>query len=255
MKKWLFLLGILILALSLFVGCEEETTEAIGTPRNLSVSVAGNDSLSIELDWDAPLEGTAAKYLVYFDNVLIDSVDAPATAMELTPTTLGDYRVSAVSDDDEESDKSSAVSTDVVAFMSQGPVYWISDPSPTHPSAFGWNDDGSGTTYSASEANQAHIDFYIDADFDIASPSRTSWSNPNTTGMKLAATGYDNLKIADVSGYGDYEDIVDGGTYLFWVQDAYYVKLQISGYDAVNHNITFKYAFQTVPGYRRLGDN
>ncbi|MBN2543866.1 hypothetical protein JXI42_13485 [bacterium] len=255
MKKFLTLLLVLALASFLFLGCEEDTgEEVIGAPTGLTITAGGNET-SLVLTWTAPSTGTAEKYLIYFEGDLIDSVDAPTTTKTLTPNALGEYKVSAVSEDGEEGNKSGGSSTELVEQISQGPIYWISDPSPTHPSAYGWTTDGSGATYSAQEANQGSVDFYLDADFDIASPSRTTWSNPHTTGMKLAGTSYADVTLADASGYVDYEEVVNGGTYFFWVHDSYYVKLQITAYDAVNHSITFKYGFQRIANFRRLGDD
>ncbi len=157
--------------------------------------------------------------------------------------------------DGEETDATNSVSTKVVEQFNQGPIYWFNDPDPIHQSAYGWGADGNGAAYSANAVNQNYIDFYVDGDFDLASPSMCPWSNPHETGMKLiTSSSYDDLNIADGTGYYNYANIVDGGTYLFWIQDAYYVKLHITGYDAVNYSISFKYSFQTIPNFRVIGD-
>lgn len=256
MKKWILALtGIFLMGgVIYFYGCEETPGEGVEPPTNLTVVVAGIDSLSLKLEWFASSTEKIDGYIVYFNNSAIDTVIT--TSFICTPTALGDYKVTAYKDDDE-SGPSNTASTKLVEDPSAGPVYWTNDTDSTHHSGFGWTLDGTGQTYrvgpQGNRYNTDKIDFVLDSDLDIRDPDNFDSVFEHETGIAYNASWtYSNVTTAPQSGYLAFQATVYGATYVLWVQEKYYVKLTI-GSDPGNNSITFKYGFQKTPGFRRLG--
>ncbi len=259
MKKLLAFLGIFSFAI-FFFGCEEEPTEpdTIAPPTSFALAVSGNDSLSLELSWDASAD-TVDGYLVYFDGTVIDTVTTAKKSLTYTykPTLLGDYKVTAYKGS-KESDPVSK-SSKLVEDTNQGAVYWTGDSDPAHPSGYGWASDGTGATYCLTSAkawaNTDKVDFVLDyynktATLTIRDPFDFDPAFDHATGVAYLSTWtYDNLAEAPLSGYSTFEDVVDGGTYTLWLHNKYYAKMTVT---ATSTTITFKYGFQAIPGFRRL---
>jgi hypothetical protein len=245
-------IGICAFLLFASQGCKSTEVVVIENPTGLTIIVAGADSLSITLSWTESPTDDIDGYVIYLDGAIEDTTTNES--ITLTPTSLGEYYVRAYKGSDF-SDPSNAVSTEIVESTNQGPIFDLDAPSSVGPSGYGWMDDGSGNEYAVVAANQESVDVYIDEDFDIASPSRIGggW---NVTPIAFdIAWDYDTFTEAPNTGYVDWEDIVDGGTYVLYVDDAYYVKIEITevgnaqGFDYIE----FRYGFQPIAGYRRLG--
>ncbi len=257
MKKLLPFLGVLSLAV-FFIGCEEEEpTEPtkLAPPTNLTIAVAGADSLSLTLTWDASAD-TVDGYLVYFEDDVIDTVTATKSLTYTdTPTSLGDYKVTAYKGN-KESDPTSKVSSQLVEVINQGPVYIV--PSPLGPSGYGWASDGTGSTYSLgtvdNRQNTDKVDFVFDSDTTLTNPHTFDADFEHVTGIAYNDTWtYDNLTEAPSSGFMAFKDVVDGGTYILWIHGKYYVKIKITvGTESGWPKTTFKYGFQKIAGFRRL---
>ncbi len=255
MKKLLTFLGIFSLAV-FFFGCEEEPTDpdTLAPPTNLTLAVAGSDSLSLKLSWDASTD-TVDGYLVYFEGDVIDTV---TTTKSLTythiPTALGEYKIKAYKG----SKLSDPVteSSELEEDTNQGPVYIV--PSPLGPSGYGWASDGTGSTYSlgtmGNRQNTGKVDFVFDSDTTLTDPHTFDADFEHVTGVAYLDTWtYNNLAEATSSGYMTFQKVVDGGTYVLWLDDKYYAKMEITvGTEGVWSKITFKYGFQTIAGFRRL---
>ena len=259
MKKLLTFLGIFSLAV-FFFGCEEEPTDldTLAPPTNLALAVAGSDSLSLELSWDASTD-TVDGYLVYFEGDVIDTVTA--ITYTDTPTALGEYKIKAYKG----SKLSDPVteSSELVEDINQGEVYWTGDSDPAHPSGYGWASDGTGSTYCLTTGkgwtNTDKVDFVLDYydkkstliifnPHDSGSGDGFNSAFNHTTGVAHDISWTYDIAEAPV-GYGNFKDVVDGGTYVLWVHGKYYVKMTVT---ATATDITFKYGFQKIAGFRRL---
>jgi len=265
MKRLIPIIGIPLVLL--IFGCEEELKEALQSPSNLQIEVTGTDNLSIKLTWDASPTTDIDGYVIKLNDVVLDRV----TGTQFThtnPTELGVYRVGAYRGD-EESDAIQA-STELVIRENQGPIWWFDAPSDTGCSAYGWDEDGIGSTYSFVGANKDSIDFYMDSvdvgkgtDKIISPDSYPGWSDAHetqfhTTGY-TGAVGFTNTKIAPEFGIGQYYNYAEitetGRVYILYLENGHYVKLLVTGRKIEgHHNFSFKYGFQPVAGFRRLGD-
>ncbi|MFA5033328.1 MAG: hypothetical protein WC614_09940 [bacterium] len=253
MKKMLGMLLCIGLVVGLS-GCGKNNPgdpTSVAAPTALTLAVAGADSLSLKLTWTASTD-TATGYIVYLNDEVLDTV----TACEYThqPTELGDYEVKAyiggtISD---AAEKSSAIET----ATNEGPVYIV--PSPLGPSGYGWASDGTGAEYSlgadGSRQNTDKVDFVLDVDSTLTSPSTFDTEFAHSTGIAYDISySYDNLAQAPITGYATYEGLVDGATYVLWLQNKYYAKMQITtGTESGTLKITFKYGFQKIAGFRLL---
>ncbi len=265
MKKLLTFLGIFSIAV-FFFGCDKEPTDpdTLASPTNFTLAVAGNDSLSLELSWDASID-TVDGYLVYFEGNVIDTVTATKSLTYThIPTALGDYKVTAYKGS-KESDPVTESSELVETVNAVGPVYWMAAPAATGPSGYGWDTDGSGDTYSMSSSTastpKAMTDFYVDSvgfakDTDkIISPDNlyTEWNE--TWFYDFGANVYDTLSVAPSwSGWHNYADAATlNNTIVLFVKDKHYLKMKIAEHNASgDHYIKFQYGFQKIAGFRRL---
>lgn len=235
----------------LIVGCGEDEPTGPGptvpSPTNLTIEVAGSDSLSVRLSWDAPADSVDGYIISFAGNVIDTTVN---TYYQDTPSALGTYSVRSY----QGSSSSSAVeiSTALHEEAGEGPIYYL--PS-SNPSGYGWDSSGNGTVYSAVSGNKDLIDLILDADDDLRSPSDTFGVDWHTTGIAYnVAWTYSGMTIAPNSGYLTWQSPVVNGVYvLFLTGTGNYLKLQVTSYDSVNHSITFNFGFQAVAGFRRLG--
>ena len=247
------LLSTLALVL-MIVGCgEDEPTgpgPTVSPPTSLTIQVAGTDSLSIRLTWVAPTQ-TVDGYIVTLPGGGVDTTTNEF--YEHTPSSLGSYTVKAYVG----SDASATVDTTTVLHSetNEGPIYWLQDPDPGHPSGYGWDLTGNGATYSANSSNRDLIDLILDADEDLRSPADTFGSLWHTTGIAYnAAWTYAGMTVAPASGYLTWQSPVVNGVYVLWLANsAQYLKLEITEHDAGTHSIRFNFGFQRVTGFRRLG--
>ena len=61
------------------------------------------------------------------------------------------------------------------------------------------------------------------------------------------------MTVAPQSGYTSSQNAVVQGVYVLYLESGHYLKLEITDYDPMMHSIRFKYGFQKIPGFRRLG--
>jgi len=243
--------------LVLIVGCgEDEPTgpgPTVSAPTNLTITVVPADSLSVQLSWTAPVVAGPADidgYIVSFKGNVVDTVTT--TTFQHTPTSLGTYSVKAYKGDDE----SSAIeaSTALHEETGEGPIYWMQDPDPGHPSCFGWDNTGNGSTYPWDSQYIDNIDLVLDADEDLRSPSDTFGGLWHTTGIAYdGGWTYATMTVAPLSGYFTFQNIFDGGVYVLYLETGNHLKLEITSYNPGTHSIIFKFGYQTVAGFRRLG--
>lgn len=257
MQKFLAVLS-LSLVLGFLIGCGgDDPIEpgGVNPPTGLTIAVAAPDSLSIQLSWTASTTILAQVdgYIVYFTGAPIDTTTA-LSYTHTNPTSLGDYYVTAYKGS-EESSAPDTVSTNIVVATNQGPIYELDS---SNPSGYGWKNDGSGKVFSAVSANMDSIDIIIDADHDLRSPSDTLIGGWHTTPIAdaglMAEIIYDTLSVAPITGYANFQTPNQGNAFFLWIQDAYYAKMYVltAGGSHPDINITFKYGFQPVSGFRRL---
>ncbi len=253
MKKFAFL--VLAALLLTFVGCE--SVVEIEAPSNLTVNVAGADSLDLAFTWTATSDTTIDGYRLYWNSGTKagDSLlwEGTVTTCTIDNPPIGKFYVTAYKGTKSESDPSNEINTAPVIVTGQGPVYYISDPAADHPSGYYWNEDGTGSTVALGGSDSLKADMYLDASDCLASPSIRG-SHFHVTGFKESTSTFDNLDVADQTGYTLGTTAVSANkVYVLWLTDTkQYVKLEVSSYDATAHSITFRYALQTIAGYRRF---
>ena len=247
----------------------EIKTETLQPPANLRIETAGADSLSINLSWIASPTEDIDGYIIRLGALELGRVTG--TSLTHTPASLGIYRVSAYRGNEESGEISA--STELVIRENQGPVWWFDAPSDTGYSAYGWDETGSGTLYRFSSSdpdNRPFIDFWMDTltpvkgTDKIFSPrdfggawvdARETWFY--TTG-NTGEAGFVNTKIAPGAGHWfNYAEITAiGRVYILHLTTGHYVKILVTDRKIEgHHNFTFKYGFQPVKGFRRLGDD
>jgi len=102
-------------------------------------------------------------------------------------------------------------------------VYGISDPSPDHPSAFGFNADGTITTYSVNQTNYPAIDFYMEdvqlPGMNVVNPGDRGWNAKGNAAKASGSTNYAGITIADApgSGYLTQQELAVGGVFYLWL--------------------------------------
>ena len=240
--------------LVLVVGCGEEDPTGPGptipAPTNLTVQVGGTDT-SIRLNWTAPTTAQDIDgYIISLAGNVLDTVTA--TTYEHIPTSLGTYSVKSYKG----SDHSSAiqVSTALHEETNEGPMYWLGDSDPLHPSGYGWEADGNGSLYSANPGNINYIDMVLDIDIALRSPADTFGGAWHDTGFRSEVNWtYENMVLAPDGGYIVKEPAGINYVYVLLLESGNYLKLQVLTYDGTAGSITFKFGYQTVVGFRRLG--
>jgi hypothetical protein len=262
MKRLLPLLGISLLAI--FFGCEKEENPVeptqLAPPTNLTIEVAGADSLSLTLSWTASTDSVKG-YIIGFKGETIDSTGADTLTYTHTPSSLGEYTVRAYKGNT----KSEPISelTTLVEADDQGPVWWFAAPSDTGSSGYGWGEDGTGTCHNFRNENKPYIDFYMDtvevvkgSDKMISPDAYPGWSDAHETWFYMHTASYDNIDRAphpDSVNYYNYAEIALNGTYILELQSGNYLKMEVTHRKIEgHHNFVFKYGFQKIPGFRRL---
>lgn len=260
------LLGLFVCAAALMVAGCGNGPEAPDIPTDVRITQTRNDGLGVRLEWDVVAD--AHGYKVYFEGSEIGDVSSEYFNDD-DPGDVGAYRVSSYTDG-EESGLSDAVST--VPVTGGSAIY---ERSAAGNSAFGWAANGTGTTASLNDPYDGW-DFYAD-DFQagtdpvhihLVSPSYdvdgTPFSTEDTTWISENPVNYDTLDVAPTTGYseiGPFENDPGNPTDGLNAGEAYVVEALVDGnrhYAKVRitaigtTNVDFSYAFQTVPGFRRL---
>jgi hypothetical protein len=227
----------------------DETSAPPPSPRNLRMEAAGADSLSLRLSWDPPGQ-IVDGYIVFFLGNVLDTVDT--NYYEHRPATLGPYLVKAY----RRPNVSAAVETTSALYeqANQGPLYWMQDPDPAHRSGYGWDSTGSGTVYLVTTSNRFYIDFVLDASEDLRSPADSFGMLWHSTRIAYDSSWtYAGLTSTPDSGYGPEQRAILNGVYALNIESGYYLKLEITAYDVSSHSIIFRYGFQRIAGFRRVG--
>lgn len=140
-------------------------------------------------------------------------------------------------------------------------VYGISDPDTTHRSSFGFNTDGTITTYSIKTANYPSMDFYMEdvqLAMSIVNSGDKGWNAKGNAAKEAALTSYDDVVVADApgTGYSTQEAIASGAVYYLWIDR------MNDGWDVSDHfakakvisiqgaKVTMKIGYQMIGGLR-----
>lgn len=241
----------------LIAGCgEEEPTgpgPTVSAPTDLTITVVPADSLSVQLSWTAPVVAGPADidgYIVSFAGNVLDTVTT--TFFQHTPTSLGTYSVKAYKG----SDESSAIqkSTALHEETGEGPIFYMDDQDPDHPSGYGWDASGNGQTYSVADpANSQFVDLILDEFDNLRSPLDRKGAGWHLTHILVTDSTYANMKVAPTGPYYNLRPAQEGDVYVLQIQSGHYLKLEITTWDAGAHSMRFSFGFQTVAGFRRLG--
>ncbi len=235
-------------------------TEEIINPATALVLTATTNGLGVNLAWTGSTTEDIDGYKVYFNGTIIVDDVTTTSYQHTNPGRLGDYEVVAVRDD-EESDPATA-SSELVEGTSNS-IYWMSDPSPDHPSGFGWSKfDGSAIEYTLSAANHPYIHIVLDSEMDIISPHiELSGVDINNTFFDFIPEGYSSITQAGPC-HGEYFDYY--GTYIDGEvgeaavvalpdgSDYYYCKMEVTSVNDTDHSITIRWGFQLIPDLRLL---
>lgn len=253
MKK-LITLGAIALMLMFLVGaaCDDDPEEDLVAPTNLTYSVA-SEGTAIVLSWN-PSSTPDVTYSVYLGARLLAS-DITGTSYTHTFDELGRYDVVAVREG-EESDPIS-FSTATVSGTSDY-VYAITDPSPTNPSGFGWNTDGTGQSISVSTGDRSKIDMILGDDggiYYLDSPD-LHIGDGNVTYFRTGGVVYGDFVqplLPGDAGYGDAaETHVNNAFYVALERGARvnYAKVQIV--ERSGNSVKFRWEYQRINGLRGL---
>ncbi|MEN3043677.1 MAG: hypothetical protein ABDH37_00470 [Candidatus Hydrothermales bacterium] len=258
MKKILLISG-LFLILLVFIGCPED--EELPTP-NARIASILEQGEGIRLEWD-PVEG-ADGYRVRVDDEL--KYEGTSTYFEWKTPALK-IEVYAYAGDKESTPRV----FDFTPVSRTSQELW--ERSAAGNSGYGWNADGTGSSYSLGDAaNHSRIDFYLDdftagtvdvSNIYLVSPHHGGF-NDTETGFAVETGGTGNIAPAP----GTYDTprpqspIVSGGTYFLWIDhsnnewtsDDNFVKIKIIsiGNDG---KVVFDYWFQKQGGLRWLKTN
>jgi len=252
MKKLLTLTAFALLLA--FVGCESEVT--LETP-DVSYTVT-DQGATLTLTWDEITD--ADGYYIYADGVKIDSVTTTSYDAT-TPAAL--YEVSAYAGDQESGkDQIDCGAVETASLI----VYGSGDPSPDHPSGFGFNASGTATTYAVSDqSNWPYIDYWIHSvsanEQEFASPhqgGQNGFNDEVNTTKNSGLTDYDAAKICDApGGYTAPTTINANAVYYFWIDpdndgwgtgNDHFGKIQVLGVNG--YAVTLKLAYQPIAGLR-----
>jgi hypothetical protein len=241
----------LVLALGLVLlgtGCDELIPD-LTTPNVTTAAINSGDQL--RLTW-APVTD-AEGYKVETDD---STYTTTATTFDLaTPTkTISVLAYNGTT----ESNKWSLNTTAVITTTLE--VYGISDPSPDHPSSFGFTTDGTAIAYAlAQSSNYPMIDFVMDdqaqGSMFFYSPNRYNpvYNDKDNAVAEASGTDFDAATMAT----GDFFTAlgcVQGTLYYFWLDP------NANGWDVTDHfgkmkvesvsgaKVTLKLAYQKVPG-------
>jgi hypothetical protein len=137
-------------------------------------------------------------------------------------------------------------------------VHTTDHPNPDDPAGFEFAEDGSAVAYDLSDTTTwPEVDYFI-VDFgwesplaiagpDVHEPPLNEKMNGVTDPLRIS---YEDLNLAPDFDYYDYSDIMAGGVYALWMEDAHYAKLRVMDVDGFK--VTLKLACQTVAGLRWL---
>ncbi|MBN2380122.1 hypothetical protein JXM67_10025 [candidate division WOR-3 bacterium] len=230
----------------------------------------GNPGGGIKLIWDEPYvddEGCFLccskptgdgpdRYAVYVDGVRVGETEET----EYTVYTPGvEIEIAAVYGVEE----SKGLMIDLGAVETPTLNVWtVNDPSPDHPSGFGFSVSGSAQTYSMSdEGHREDIDYWIASGFILTAPCDRYPDSINAKGSaaKMENVLFDSLLIASPPGkYCTQQPLEEDSVYSLWLDytndnyslDDRFGKMQVTYKDTDGLKVTLKLAFQTENGLR-----
>lgn len=222
MKKWISVP--LLACILVLLGMDICIIDGMLYPvRNLGYTV--NEGGGVTLTWSPPLEYVPDGYYVYLDGdsaaEVMDTfyeVTTPAARIEVT-NYIG-------------AEESPDMGLDFAALETPNVTIWsISDPSPDHPSGFGFAFAGTATAYSVARQPE-EIDYWLWQGDDNSTPALMSPSehdppyNAETNGVSQEQGPYFDLKIVSPASQYSPEQAI--------VQNAFY-GLEFSGADSLRH--------------------
>ncbi|UCG43736.1 MAG: hypothetical protein JSU73_03725 [candidate division WOR-3 bacterium] len=248
MKRLAFVAALALVAVVLNTGCDEILE--LDKPGNLTYEATDSGN-KLKLDWEAVTD--AAGYRVKIDGDTEETsdteytVDTPAKTIEVTA-----YNGAVESD---------PVTVDCEAVVTASiEVYGKSDPSPEHPSAFGFTNDGTAVPYALSNsANWPMIDYVMDDlvnGMNFKSPNGYDpvYNNEDNSAVEAGGTDFDAEVLAPDQGWKTQHSCVEGAVYYFWIDpnanlwdlEDNFAKAKVVS--VVDKKVTLKLAFQTIPG-------
>ncbi len=146
-------------------------------------------------------------------------------------------------------------------------VWSINDPSPDHPSGFGFTTDGTAATYLLSMEPEK-VDFYISMGQSGNTPTLTAPKDHAPTPINgegnasvIVPLSYDDLVFASLSDYGFFitqKPLYSDSVYCLWIDptdngftgDDHFGKALVTNIEDNSgiYEVTFKLAYQKIPG-------
>ncbi len=248
MKRLAFVAALALVAVVLNIACDEILE--LDKPGNLTYEATDSGN-KLKLEWDAVTD--AAGYRIKIDGDTKETtntdytVDTPAKMIEVTA-----YN-GAVESDAVEIDCEAVVTATIE-------VYGKSDPSPDHPSGFGFTTDGAAVAYALSEAaNHPKIDYVMDDEVDgmnFKSPNGYTepYNEEDNSAVEASGTDFDAEELAPDQGWLTEHPCVEGAVYYFWIDpnanlwdlEDNFAKAKVVS--IVDKKVTLKLAFQTIAG-------
>jgi len=269
MKKLLTIAGICLLTVSALVLVRCDTVSG-GAPTDVKLEAATD--ITVKVTWTAPTEGTPDKYYVAF---MATGTSAYADFDTVTTTTAthdpagktGKYKVTAVFG----STTYDAATTPGTAPIATAAAT-VSELNASGNSGYGWDrPEGTGTTYTMSQAGSAaNVDFYI-SDFDGGSAGPYSIVSPDqgpsdpggvvpagswkASGFTDALTNEDDpLPVHTTTAYFNLTDLTTDPILVgcFTTSDnGYYALVKLSSYNTAG-TVSVQTWFQLIKGLRLI---
>ncbi len=269
MKRCLILVAWVAAGLTLLSGiCDSEIVyqakgqaELLDYPpiENLDFEVIedldGHTGGGLRVFWDPPADTTPDEYAVEVDGITETIVDTEYYAYDPAGE-IAVYAVYGESWSDPIELGLKAVETEYLEAWS------AADPSPDHPSGIGFAEDGHAEAYAMSwPENWPYIDYYVDTIMNLSSPNLREPEPMNyENNCSCEETGsYEDLELVvpcELESYVVRQLITQHQLYGLWLDpeddgytaDDHFGKAYIVGvYDLM---VTFRLAYQTVPGLR-----
>jgi len=227
-----------------------------GVPQNLTLA-AGTDGASVVLTWQAPTE-TVDGYNIYFSTTSGGAGTKIGSTTNLTytdaaPTQAGYYYATSYTGTTE-SGKSNEVNDVPVEGTNTGSIMEFSGPD---PSGYGWSTTGVGNSYAWADAAQADIFLYGGTSTEealyIYSATQNPWGGTrNTDIVDMGSNSFDGVTLAPETGYFTGEAVTVGHVYFLWNVDNHLIKIRCEAVTGTfdERVMTFKYAYQTLAGFR-----
>ena len=247
------LIGVLALALAFIgAGCNSSNNNNTTLVAPTVTATGTNGGATLHLSW-GDVTGATSYEITAGDSIYTTT----STSFDVTKpvTTIAVKSVNGST----KSDSAAKIACAIV----ETTVDFFSDLDTSHANGFGFNGNGSVSTYSLYAGNLSSLDFYAESSHAVTSLYSAAGVNANKKGniMKAASGNYDSLLMADTLGAyvktpmvimadSTYYLRVSADTAGTWSNQDHFAKASVVAIDSAK--VTMKLGYQPVPGIRWL---